>query len=82
MLLDLLRDNGFKNPFSPPDSMRPPRPRGLYREPLLALGLGVVLGIAAFSVRNAFSEAKLYTDARAADSDASVPGLPRSRRQA
>jgi hypothetical protein len=67
VLLDPLRDNGFKNPFSPPDSMRPPRPQGLYREPLLALGLGVVLGVAVFSVRNAFSEAKLYTDARAAD---------------
>ncbi len=67
VLLDPLRDNGFKNPFSPPDSMRPPAPRGLYKEPLIALGVGLVVGVAAFSVRNAFSEAKLYTDARAAD---------------
>jgi hypothetical protein len=67
VLLDPLRDNGFKNPFSPPDSMRPPAPRGVYKEPLIALSVGLVLGVGAFSVRNVFSEAKLYTDARVAD---------------
>lgn len=67
VLLDPLRDNGFKNPFSPPESIRPPSPRGRFKEPLLALGLGAVLGVAAFSVRNTFSEAKLYADARAED---------------
>ncbi len=67
VLLDPLRDNGFRNPFSPVDSLRPPSNKGWYKEPLLALVVGVVLGVVAFRVRNVLSEAKLYADSRALD---------------
>ncbi len=68
VLLDPLRDNGFRNPFSPVDSLRPPSNKGWYKEPLLALAVGLLLGASAYRARNVLSEAKLYADARALDS--------------
>lgn len=61
--LDPLRDNGFKNPFSPADSMRPPRPAKL---PLLALGLfagAVLLGYGVYLLRNHLGERAIYQEA-------------------
>ncbi len=66
-LADPLVDNGFKNPFAPTEPMRKSRPFWLKIWPLLALGLGVLLGGAAFLIRNHLSEARLYAAARAAD---------------
>lgn len=60
VVMDPLRDNGFRNPFSPTDSMRPPRPAKL---PLLALGLlagAVLLGFGAFTLRNHTGERAIY----------------------
>ncbi len=67
-LVDPLVDNGFKNPFSPPESMRRAVPLWVKAWPLLALVLGVLLGSVSWRVRNALSEAKLYAAARAKDS--------------
>ncbi len=61
--MDPLRDNGFKNPFSPADSMRPPRPAKL---PLLALGLfagAVLLGFGVHALRNHLGERAIYREA-------------------
>jgi hypothetical protein len=58
--LDPLRDNGFRNPFSPVDSMRPPKPARL---PLLELGLllgAVVLAFGVYSLRNHLGERTIY----------------------
>ncbi|MET0794277.1 MAG: hypothetical protein ABW061_22330 [Polyangiaceae bacterium] len=66
-LVDPLLDNGFKNPFSPTESLRKALPGWLKIWPLLALVLGVLLGGAAFLLRNHLSEARLYSAARAAD---------------
>ena len=66
--MDPLRDNGFKNPFSPVDSMRPPKP---LRLPLLELGLLVVVVAFAFGVfklRNHLGERKIYAAAVLANS--------------
>jgi hypothetical protein len=63
VVMDPLRDNGFKNPFSPTDSMRPPRPAKL---PLLALGLfagAVLLAFGAFALRNHLGEHAIYARA-------------------
>jgi len=66
-LVDPLVDNGFKNPFSPPESLRKALPAWVRIWPLLALVLGVLLGGAAWRARNGLSEARLYAAARAAD---------------
>ncbi|HTA88039.1 MAG TPA: hypothetical protein VK745_00635 [Polyangiaceae bacterium] len=66
-LVDPLVDNGFKNPFSPPESMRRAVPMWVKSWPLLALVFGVLLGGVSWRVRNALSEAKLYAAARSAD---------------
>ncbi len=66
-LADPLVDNGFKNPFAPNEPLRKSRPLWLKIWPLLALVLGVLLGGAAFLVRNHLSEGRLYAAARAAD---------------
>jgi len=61
--MDPLRDNGFKNPFSPADSMRPPRPAKL---PLLALGLfagAVLLAYGVHALRNHLGERAIYREA-------------------
>lgn len=67
-LFDPLLDNGFKNPFAPPESLRRSVPGWIKIWPLLALVFGVLLGGAAFLIRNHLSEARLYASARAADS--------------
>jgi len=67
-LVDPLVDNGFKNPFSPAESMRKALPSWLHTWPVVALVLGVLLGGASFHVRNTLSEGRLYAAARAADS--------------
>ena len=69
-LVDPLVDNGFKNPFAPTDPLRKTLPLWLKFWPLLAVILGVLLGGAAFRVRNRLSEARLYAAARAADDTA------------
>jgi hypothetical protein len=61
--MDPLRDNGFKNPFSPADSMRPPRPAKL---PLFALGLfagALLLGFGVYSLRNHLGERAIFREA-------------------
>ncbi|HTQ05749.1 MAG TPA: hypothetical protein VMI54_17925 [Polyangiaceae bacterium] len=61
--MDPLRDNGFKNPFSPADSMRPPRPAKL---PLLALALvagAALLAYGVFTLRNHLGERAIYQEA-------------------
>ncbi|MES1178640.1 MAG: hypothetical protein ABUL62_30240 [Myxococcales bacterium] len=65
--VDPLIDNGFKNPFAPTESIRKALPFWLKIWPLLALGFGVLLGGAAFLIRNHLSEARLYAAARSAD---------------
>ncbi len=67
-LLDPLLDNGFKNPFSPSESFANTPPSWVKVWPVLALTLGVLLGVTAWRVRNRLSEARLYAAARAADS--------------
>ena len=66
-LVDPLIDNGFKNPFAPPEPLRKTLPFWLKLWPLLALGPGVLLGGAAFLIRNHLSEVRLYAAARSAD---------------
>ena len=70
-LVDPLIDNGFKNPFSPTESMHKVVPGWVKAWPLLALILGVLLGGVCFRVRNTLSEARLYAKARAADTSES-----------
>ncbi len=70
-LVDPLVDNGFKNPFSPTESMRKAVPAWVKVWPFLALVLGVLLGGLSWRVRNTLSEARLYAAARSADSTAS-----------
>ncbi|MEI9949403.1 MAG: hypothetical protein WDO74_10570 [Pseudomonadota bacterium] len=67
-LLDPLIDNGFKNPFAPAESLRKALPGWVKVWPLWALFLGVLLGGAAFLVRNHLSEGRLYAAARRTDS--------------
>jgi len=68
VLLDPLRDNGFRNPFSPAESMRPPKPVRLPLVPPLVLGAAALVGFGVFAGRNALGERALYAQARAADS--------------
>jgi hypothetical protein len=68
VVMDPLRDNGFRNPFSPTDSMRPPRPAKL---PLFALGLllaAALVGFGAFELRNHSGERAIYGRAVVQDS--------------
>jgi len=67
-LLDPLIDNGFKNPFAPADPLRKELPGWIKTWPIFAIILGVLLGGAAFLVRNHLSEGRLYAAARRADS--------------
>jgi hypothetical protein len=69
-LLDPLVDNGFKNPFSPAESMRKTVPTWVKAWPWFALILGLLLGGSSWRVRNTLSEARLYIAARNADSTA------------
>lgn len=69
--MDPLRDNGFKNPFSPVDSMRPPRPKRL---PILEIGLlafAVLLAFGVHRLRNHLGERAIYERAVASNTIAS-----------
>src|SRR6478735_5371130 len=66
-LVDPLIDNGFKNPFAPAEPLRKELPGWIKLWPWMALFLGVLLGGAAFLVRNHLSEGRLYAAARKAD---------------
>jgi len=57
---DPLVDNGFKNPFSPVDSMRPPKPKRLPILELTLLGGAVALAFGVFTLRNHLGERTLY----------------------
>jgi len=70
-LVDPLVDNGFKNPFSPAESMHKTVPGWIRTWPVLALVLGVLFGGVSWHVRNTLSEARLYAKARAADTSES-----------
>jgi len=69
-LVDPLIDNGFKNPFAPAEPLRKELPGWIKHWPWMALLLGVLLGGAAFLVRNHLSEGRLYAAARKADTSA------------
>jgi hypothetical protein len=66
--VDPQMDNGFKNPFAPAEPLRKALPGWVKTWPIFALILGVLLGGAAFLVRNHLSEGRLYAAARRADS--------------
>ena len=57
---DPLVDNGFKNPFSPVDSMRPPKPKRLPLVEVALLGGAVALAFGVFTLRNHLGERALY----------------------
>jgi hypothetical protein len=68
VLLDPLRDNGFRNPFSPAESMRPPKPKRLpVVPPLLFLGAALA-GFGVYEARNTLGERAIYAQARQQDS--------------
>jgi hypothetical protein len=62
-LLDPLFDTGFRNPFSPPDRMRPQVERWYRFLPLIALAIGAALGYGVWTLRNGWSAARLYAEA-------------------
>jgi hypothetical protein len=62
---DPLKDNGFSNPFSPPEPMRRPKLRFRFLAPLVALVVGPLLGHGIFTLRNYLAEDALYRSARA-----------------
>jgi hypothetical protein len=67
VLLDPLRDTGFKSPFAPLESMRPP---GSGKIPIVLIGGvagAVVLGVLGWLARNALSERNLFAAARHID---------------
>jgi hypothetical protein len=66
---DPLSDTGYSSPFSPRESMRPPRPRlasGLSMFAAAAI-VGAALGGGLWKLRNFLGEAKLYRAARSAN---------------
>jgi hypothetical protein len=65
--MDPLRDNGFKNPFSPVDSMRPPRPKRLPIFELLLFAGAVLLGFGVHELRNHTGERAIYERAVASN---------------
>lgn len=64
---DPLKDNGFRNPFSPSESIPRPRLRFRFIAPLAALVVGPLLGYGVFALRNLLAEDALYYSARAED---------------
>lgn len=66
-LLDPLADNGFKSPFSPPESMRPPARKRVQLDLLFALGGGAIGGLLVFVVRGYLADDAIYNAARIAD---------------
>ena len=68
VLLDPLRDNGFRNPFSPAESMRPPKPKRLPLWPIAAALAAIGLGVGVWALRNSLGEQAIYAEARQRDS--------------
>jgi hypothetical protein len=62
---DPLKDNGFSNPFSPTEAMKPPKLKFQILGPLVALLVGPAIGYGVFSARNHLAEEALYREARA-----------------
>jgi hypothetical protein len=65
---DPLCDNGFRNPFSPRESLVPPKASFALPAWLLAVVLGAALGAGLWKLRNTLGEAALYRAARAENS--------------
>ncbi|HET9957072.1 MAG TPA: hypothetical protein VFQ61_21395 [Polyangiaceae bacterium] len=63
-IYDPLCDNGFKNPFSPTEPMRPPRTRLLALSAAVGAVVGAALGAGLWKVRNVLGEDALYRAAR------------------
>jgi hypothetical protein len=68
VLLDPLRDNGFRNPFSPAESMRPPKPKRLPIVPPILFAVAALAGFGVYEARNALGERAIYAQARTKDS--------------
>jgi hypothetical protein len=66
-LLDPLCDNGFKNPFAPAEPMRERRPSWARYHVAIAIGIGALMGAAAWQARNTLSSARMYAVARSLD---------------
>lgn len=64
---DPLCDNGFRNPFSPRESLLPPKRQFALGGWLLALMLGAALSAGVWKIRNNLGESALYRAARAAN---------------
>jgi len=62
---DPLKDNGFSNPFSPTEPIKPPKLKFQIVGPLIALVVGPAIGYGVFSARNHLAEEALYREARA-----------------
>jgi hypothetical protein len=68
VLLDPLRDNGFRNPFSPAESMRPKKPKRLPIVPPILFAVAALAGFGVYEARNALGERAIYAQARQKDS--------------
>jgi hypothetical protein len=68
VLLDPLRDNGFRNPFSPAESMRPPKPKRIPVVAPILFGVAALSGLGVYTARNALGERAIYAQARQRDS--------------
>ena len=67
-LLDPLADSGFKSLFSPTESMKPRVIAWGKYWPLIAVIVGITVGVGVWKTRNALSAKQLYIRARALDS--------------
>jgi hypothetical protein len=65
---DPLLDNGFRNPFSPRESLPPPKPRFAIGAWLVVPLVGASLAAGVWFVRNSLAEKALYRAARAENS--------------
>jgi hypothetical protein len=67
ILLDPLRDNGFRNPFSPTESMLPPKPARLPLVPIASALAAALVGYGVWAARNSLGERALFERAHAKD---------------
>lgn len=68
VLFDPLMDNGFRNPFSPRESMMPPARARLPVAALIGILVAGLCGAGSFFVRNSYGATALLTKARTANS--------------
>lgn len=68
VLFDPLLDNGFRNPFSPRESMLPPKRASLPIAALIGVLVAGACGAGSFFVRNSYGATALLTRARTANS--------------